>query len=383
MMKIEVSKKYRITQLSSNNNEVWKSLRDLVKSTEGVIVLNFRDVIIRSPWENRYFLEIFKMPNIRFEIYDEVLVEKLKLHSQLGLVDPERIIKCEEDEYDGIIFKDTEKINKDEQRVRDYEKDIEALTKDVDIGDKYSITVELNKRFTRLVDKLMVDALENFLRRVIEERNEKYNQNIYIYIDIEDMLCIVNLELLSMIDSIATDYKNVSIDIAMDDYDDYLKYVFKTYKKQSKMRLKDKRNYLLNFEKGRVGFLNQYKKNKKLDKFKRVGEGYVISCRVAIYKGLSHDGRVVFDVMNIDTVTNRVYYKTIGIEINQIGFGMEFLGELYHFNSIFSGLPMKYDPKVLKEINTIKTMGAVGYVDYVLTSAEGYGYIGECIIEEW
>lgn len=323
-MELKIKEIY-FKKIGKGSNGFWKDINQRLNviSDNDILLLDFEDMILEQPWENKYFQYVFKDKRLYFRVYNnEEFKQTVELLCKMGGLKTGRVENIEveqEKEEEKVIINAGIQIVKDKLEVLD------------NVPDNKSYTINVYKA----VSSINYDTTFYAIKAIMEERpNKKAVINLgNISVPSESVVKLfIRLQNCTII---STNPKT--------------KEKFRLYKSLKKIRVQEKVRILKEeCEIGTAGVLYRYKETRKLDEFGRSGDGEPISSRPAILRHIFSKVKEIycefeiFDANNFETTADREargeeplgklpVVKEI-IPLNELGYEDSFMGTLYHFN---------------------------------------------------
>lgn len=318
---IKIYDYYQRDRISNENIELWKKIKGELNqlSEEDTLLLDFKDVEIKAPWESQFFKLVFKDKRLKFRFYNNgVIKNTLDMLGVLEGIKESRVenIKTEDDIQEKQVIRPAVIRIKDRLIEKIEENDTECYIP------VYKAVSQINYDDTFLAVKMIMDERPNKTFKIDFKGISISSSILRLFIGLQNTTII------------STDTKtNERV---------------RLYKSLKNCTVRDKVHILK--EKcgvNTVGLISRYKETCKKDEFGRRGNGEPISCRPAIIRKIFQKDKEVFVEVEIfytngfETNSTREargeeaqskLNKTIErIPINEIGYDDYFVGSLYQF----------------------------------------------------
>lgn len=335
VIQVNVRELLKIDTISKTNDDAW---RDLIAHMERPIKyeFDFRGIRLIEPWNNGLFARFISDIRVYMVMYSaEKTVETIEKSRFLAKLPLGRTKNIELQAPKQV----TPKERRDQQFVislqRYFDVDDEEKTAVFQIANRFT-QVENDETVTRILEaiKLFSDNHKNYLILVNLGKLVMAKHLIEMFIDgVNELISEHNLD--------------VEIQSINDDVENKIE-IHQELKRIGKISTCKRVQLFKEIKPGTVGMLTQYRDTKAVDEFGRKGNGEIVSCRVAIFNGITGDGGdavLTFTVFDGNTFYTAQHWamendgeeldELISMQrnatIEEVGLRSDFLGNKYHF----------------------------------------------------
>lgn len=346
MINILVREIYKVDTISKINNKAWEVMSALLSEDEDYM-FDFRGIELVDPWLNDEFSKFIRDERVHLQLYSsEKTAYTINTMCVLGGMKPNRVFNT--DVVAPKAMTPAEKLAIEmAKQLQDYF--------EVDETDSNSVKFNIYKRFDQLGSVNTIEYMEAAIRLYVSQ-----NRDSNITLDLGSIFIQKNiLELISSkIDEMLSDGIRISAVSTEKEVNDKIG-LHRHLSNNREYTVEDRLEMFRNIKPGTVGMLSKYKSSRGVDEFGRQGNGEVVSCRVAIFRGMRSGGITaggndmpVFEVYNGDKFYTRQHWElehdfdeldelevvNIIPDVTEVGLYGEFLGSKYHFME-----PIQYD----------------------------------------
>ena len=346
MKNIIVREVYTVDTISKTNNKAWEILAALL-TEDTDYMFDFKGIELVDPWLNDAFNKFINDSRVHMQLYSsEKTAYTINTMCVLGGMKSGRVFNTD------IVA--PKAMTADEKRVIAMAKQLQDYF--VVNDENKTALFNVYKRFDQLGSVQTIDFIEAAIRTF-----DKEHFGYSITMDLASIFIQKNiLELLSnKLDEMLSEGIALSIisqDKEVNDKIDLHRHI----SNNREYTLEDKAEMFKGIKPGTVGMISKYRSSRGTDEFGRHGNGEVVSCRVAIFRGVERVGfnggvediKPVFDVYNGDKFYTMQHWmlendseeldkldcSRVTPAINEVGLYGEFLGSKYHFME-----PIQYD----------------------------------------
>lgn len=345
MKNIIVREVYTVDTISKTNNKAWEILAALL-TEDTDYMFDFKGIELVDPWLNDAFNKFINDSRVHMQLYSsEKTAYTINTMCVLGGMKSGRVFNTD------IVA--PKAMTADEKRVIAMAKQLQDYF--VVNDENKTALFNVYKRFDQLGSVQTIDFIEAAIRTF---DNEHFGYSITM--DLDSIFIQKNiLELLSnKLDEMLSEGIALSIISQDKEVNDKIG-LHRHLSNNREYTVEDRLEMFRNIKPGTVGMLSKYKSSRGVDEFGRQGNGEVVSCRVAIFRGMRSGGITaggndmpVFEVYNGDKFYTRQHWElehdfdeldelevvNIIPDVTEVGLYGEFLGSKYHFME-----PIQYD----------------------------------------
>ena len=298
-------------------------------------VIDMKNIELENPWSFHWYGKLMHDTNVKLKFTNkESLAESLRMQAVMDGIDPNRI----------ILISLPKKVVK-----TSYQKKVEASAKRyverIEVDDSV-VSLDLNNVLAQITDTGTIEAIQMAFEEWL--KNHEWNYDYFV------ILCdklVMDDSVIKAIAEFIVRFSRRQIEVNVDIKEEYGEKMMLMIKhiERGEVSLQDRLAFWKNLPVGRVGVLKKYKQTKRLDELGRMGDGEEISCRVAIFEGVSVVKGVVklnFREFNESSfITEKQWFyedsesdepfelESIQTEatVPEVGFDTEFYGTKYHF----------------------------------------------------
>lgn len=341
MKVIKVKDIFNITQITSSNmsDYIWIKLQELANECDEDIEFDFEDIELERPWNNTEFRNLMKNERVHLRVYLAEIVQKT-IEMMCAFANW-KVGRVTNDEPISDIILQKTKVSNDIKSIYDMIKPGFKID-----TDNNKVEILINDYIDQIGSR---DSIEAIRLAIVDIYNEYHIPNFTVNTE----LMFIQINILDDIAKLIMELEELGIHIKfISDDDSIQEYVVTAINISSTRNLDTKGKLRLIREiipKNTVGMLETYKDTRKKDNFGRMGNGQVIICRPAIYRGiLRGDDKIylVFDeysgkdfVPKMDYMISNegashpgLKYKRRKISLENIGIEKKFTGAKYHFD---------------------------------------------------
>lgn len=343
MININVRENYTVDTISKTNDIAWKKLVELLVENEDYL-FDFKGIELVDPWLNDEFRQFMADDRVNIQLYSS---KKTAYTINTMCV----LAGYKGGRASNIDIVAPKKLSMEEKIAISTAKGLQSYF----VTDDNESTTNFNvySRYDQLGSVTTIEHIEAAIR-LFNESKSGYG----ITLDLGKIFVQDNIiELISdTIDRLLGD--GILVNVVSSDKDVNSKIgIHRHMSKTKDYEVSDRESSFRNIKPGTVGMLSRYKESRGVDEFGRMGKGLVVSCRPAIFRGMtsSSDGvesRPIFDVYNGDGFYTKQHwmlendsmeldelsYTEIRPEMEEVGLYGDFLGSKYHFMR-----PIQYD----------------------------------------
>ena len=335
IIQVNVRELLKIDTISKTNDDAW---RNLIAHMERPIKyeFDFRGIRLIEPWNNSLFVRFLSDVRVHMVMYSaEKTVETIEKSRFLAKLPLGRTKNIELQAPKQV----TPKERRDQQFVI-------TLQEYFEIDDQEETAVfQISKRFTQVENDETVTRIIEAIK-LFSDNHKSY----LILVNLGNLVMAKHL-IEMFIDGVNELIGKHNIDVKIQSINDDVENKIEIHQQLKKIgiiNIREKVQAFKEIKPGTVGMLTQYRDTKALDEFGRKGSGEVVSCRVAIFNGITGEGSdavLTFTVFDGNTFYTAQHWamENDGEElqelvvmqrnatIEEVGLRSDFLGNKYHF----------------------------------------------------
>lgn len=338
MKVIKVKDLFSVTQITASgmSDHIWIKLQELANECDEDIEFDFEEIELERPWNNTEFKKLMSNERVYLRVYlAETIKKTIDMMCNFANWKSGRVIN---DEPVSDIILPTKTKNNDIDRIYNIIKPhfhIENGIADIVL---YDCIDQIGSR----------DSIEALQRVIMDIHNDTGVSTFKV----DTELMFIQTNLLDDIANLIVELDNIGINMEFhSDEENIQEYISTAINIHNAGKLDTRGKLKIIKEmipKNTVGMLKKYKDTRKKDNFGRVGNGQVILCRPAIFRGILKKDKtiyLVFDEYNgqnfvtkLDYVLDNdgmghpgLIYNRKKISLEDIGIENKFTGMRYHF----------------------------------------------------
>lgn len=356
MKEVHVRSIYNVDTISKGNQKAWIRLMQFMADevAEGEdILFDFKGIEVVQPWATEEFKKFMQDERVHIKMWCNAnTVESINIMCSLTGCSSGRAVNEE-----VVVEK---KASKEEIQIGRMANELQRYFED-DEDDSTHTSLMIFKRFDQIGVPITVDYAEAAIRKYCKDNNKTF-------VSFEARNIAIQPSVIKNVTALISKFASEGIKLEINSFDSEVMTKVGIYQslecsnvgnEQDKLRLIKKALYP-----GKVGMLQKYKTSKAVDELGRRGKGQVLSCRVALYRGLertkegvnvkftSYDGTYFYTrhhwgLEHDNEVLKELKCEELSIPIDQFGMYDDFLGSQYHLLA----------PVQLREQDTITMYG--------------------------
>lgn len=340
MKEVLVRSIYNVDTISKGNQKAWIKLMDFMSKEVGEgedVMFDFKGIEVIQPWATEEFKKFMQDERVHVKLWcNATTTESINIMCRLSGCSTGRAINEE------IAVE--RKVSKEELQVARMSSELQKYFEEDD-DDSNHASLMIFKRFDQIGVPITVDYIEAAIRKYCQDSGRKS-------VSLEVRNIAIQPSVIKNVTSLISKFDNEGIAININSFDNEIMTKIGMYRSLENSNVGDDQDKLRLIKSvlhpGKVGMLQKYKASKAVDEFGRRGKGQVLSCRVALYRGLertkdgihvkftSYDGNYFYTkhhwgLEHDNEVLKELKCEELSIPLDQFGMYNDFLGSQYHF----------------------------------------------------
>lgn len=339
MREVLVRSIYNVDTISKGNQKAWVKLMGFMESEAGEaedVMFDFKGIEVIQPWATEEFKKFMQDERVHVKLWcNATTAESINIMCRLSGCSTGRAVNEE--------IQVERKATKEEIQVERMSNELQKYF-EADEDDANHASLMIFNRFDQIGVPITVDYIEEAIKKYCKSTGKKF-------ISLEARNIAIQPSVIKNVTALISKFNREGITLEINSYDEEIMTKIGMYQSLESSNVGDEQDKLRLIKSvlypGKVGMLQKYKASKAVDEFGRRGKGQVLSCRVALYRGLertkdgihvkftSYDGNYFYTkhhwgLEHDNEVLKELKSEELSIPLDQFGMYNDFLGSQYH-----------------------------------------------------